>query len=254
MPLDERPLAPHHGPPGAGRGRDSPRSRASTPRSTRSCGRSTCSWATRRSATSSAARRAAASCSKDLPAPARPISPRRWRSRPACRSCSSRRRRSSRCGSGMTAYRIRSFFKALRKAARKEGGAIGFIEEIDAIGMSRDGACPTPRPNPTPARSLGRRTSAWASSGGMVNELLIQMQSFDQPPLRDRMRAKMMGWINGYLPNDRQLTAGQVRVQQHPADRRHEPRGLPRRGAAATRTLRPAPVLRRADEAGRARS
>ena len=40
---------------------------------------------------------------------------------------------------GMTAYRIRSFFKALRKAARKEGGAIGFIEEIDAIGMSRGG-------------------------------------------------------------------------------------------------------------------
>ena len=40
---------------------------------------------------------------------------------------------------GMTAYRIRSFFKALRKAARKEGGAIGFIEEIDAIGMARGG-------------------------------------------------------------------------------------------------------------------
>ena len=39
---------------------------------------------------------------------------------------------------GMTAYRIRSFFKALRKAARKEGGAIGFIEEIDAIAGSRD--------------------------------------------------------------------------------------------------------------------
>ena len=39
---------------------------------------------------------------------------------------------------GMTAFRIRSFFKALRKAARKEGGAIGFIEEIDAIGGSRD--------------------------------------------------------------------------------------------------------------------
>ena len=35
---------------------------------------------------------------------------------------------------GMTAFRIRSFFKNLRKAARKEGGAIGFIEEIDAIG------------------------------------------------------------------------------------------------------------------------
>ena len=48
---------------------------------------------------------------------------------------------------GMTAYRIRSFFKALRKAARKEGGAIGFIEEIDAIGISRDalGMSPAPR-------------------------------------------------------------------------------------------------------------
>ena len=38
---------------------------------------------------------------------------------------------------GATAKKIRSYFKALRKAARQEGGAIGFIEEIDAIGMSR---------------------------------------------------------------------------------------------------------------------
>ncbi len=55
---------------------------------------------------------------------------------------------------GMTAYRIRSFFKALRKAARKEGGAIGFIEEIDAIAASRDrmsAATPvTPRPQRQP--------------------------------------------------------------------------------------------------------
>ncbi|MFI5055188.1 MAG: AAA family ATPase, partial [Actinomycetota bacterium] len=34
---------------------------------------------------------------------------------------------------GMSAFRIRSFFRKLRKAARKEGGAIGFIEEIDAV-------------------------------------------------------------------------------------------------------------------------
>ena len=40
---------------------------------------------------------------------------------------------------GATARKIRSYFKALRKAARKEGGAIGFIEEIDAIAMARGG-------------------------------------------------------------------------------------------------------------------
>ena len=40
---------------------------------------------------------------------------------------------------GASAKKIRSYFKALRKAARKEGGAIGFIEEIDAIAMSRGG-------------------------------------------------------------------------------------------------------------------
>ena len=38
---------------------------------------------------------------------------------------------------GMTNRKIRQFFKALRKAARAEGGAIGFIEEFDAIGMAR---------------------------------------------------------------------------------------------------------------------
>ena len=40
---------------------------------------------------------------------------------------------------GATARKIRSYFKALRKAARQEGGAIGFIEEIDAIAMARAG-------------------------------------------------------------------------------------------------------------------
>ena len=40
---------------------------------------------------------------------------------------------------GQTNRKIRTFFKALRKAARAEGGAIGFIEEFDAIGGSRSG-------------------------------------------------------------------------------------------------------------------
>jgi ATP-dependent Zn protease len=102
---------------------------------------------------------------------------------------------------GMTAYRIRSFFKALRKAARKEGGAIGFIEEIDAIAASRD------RVSAATPVSLDRSVSHFLgpAESGMVNELLIQMQSFDQPRLRTRIRGKVLAWLNGYLPTNWQF-------------------------------------------------
>jgi cell division protease FtsH len=106
---------------------------------------------------------------------------------------------------GMSAFRIRSFFRRLRKAARKEGGAIGFIEEIDAVAMTRGGGSPAVE---APS-SLARTTSAFfggGDSGNMVNELLIQMQSFDQPPLGRRMKARCKSWVNGYLPPNWQLT------------------------------------------------
>ena len=53
---------------------------------------------------------------------------------------------------GATARKIRSYFKALRKAARQEGGAIGFIEEIDAIAMARVGLSDR-RPRRSPRRT-----------------------------------------------------------------------------------------------------
>ncbi len=111
---------------------------------------------------------------------------------------------------GMTASRIRSFFKALRKAARKEGGAIGFIEEIDAIGGNRDTMAMSPMPGNLNADGLSRTVSRSISggTGGMVNELLIQMQSFDQPPWRVRMRGRMIAWVNTYLPPERRFKAG----------------------------------------------
>jgi len=111
---------------------------------------------------------------------------------------------------GMTGSRIRSFFKALRKAARKEGGAIGFIEEIDAIGGSRDSFGMSPAPTDPAAAGPSRVVSNMISGGvgGMVNELLIQMQSFDQPPLRERLRGRFVSWLNTYLPPERRLRAG----------------------------------------------
>ncbi len=81
---------------------------------------------------------------------------------------------------GQTNRKIRSYFKELRKAARAEGGAIGFIEEIDAIGASRAGM-----------GGNGREGIA-----GVVNELLIQLQSFDAPTAGMRVRHWFIERIN----------------------------------------------------------
>jgi cell division protease FtsH len=116
---------------------------------------------------------------------------------------------------GATARKIRAYFRALRKAARREGGAIGFIEEIDAIALARSGmdaATPLPvvgRAHPHEAHLLapGLRVDPMVSqgTGGVVNELLIQMQSFDTPPAGERLRNAMVDLLNGYLPAHRQL-------------------------------------------------
>jgi ATP-dependent Zn protease len=91
---------------------------------------------------------------------------------------------------GQTNRKIRSYFKALRKAARQEGGAIGFIEEIDAIGAARGG--------------MGSSTSREGISG-VVNELLIQLQSFDEPPAGARLRGWFIDRVNRWLPAGHQF-------------------------------------------------
>jgi cell division protease FtsH len=91
---------------------------------------------------------------------------------------------------GQTNRKIRSYFKELRKAARAEGGAIGFIEEIDAIGASRSGM----------GGGGGREGIA-----GVVNELLIQLQSFDAPPASMRVGHWFVERINKLLPPQRAL-------------------------------------------------
>jgi ATP-dependent Zn protease len=103
---------------------------------------------------------------------------------------------------GMTAWKIRAFFKALRKAAAKEGGAIGFIEEMDAVGGARSGL-----EGFSADRSSRFSVNRMASpgTGGMVNELLIQLQSFDSPPRGQRMVNHFKMAINNYLPSHRQL-------------------------------------------------
>ncbi|MCE0534973.1 AAA family ATPase [Kineosporia rhizophila] len=127
---------------------------------------------------------------------------------------------------GATGRKIRSFFRELRKAARREGGAIAFIEEIDAIALARGGvtrAAATGSPMVTsgmsdcggltglamanPAVAPGLQVERMVSSdvGAVVNELLVQMQSFDELTPAQRV----LGWgvdrINLLMPVGRQL-------------------------------------------------
>jgi cell division protease FtsH len=98
---------------------------------------------------------------------------------------------------GMTAWKIRAFFKNLKKSARKEGGAIGFIEEIDAIGMTRGGV---ERSTAVDASSMTTHSFMGSGDGGMVNELLIQLQSFDQPLFLGRVKNKFVDMVNLFMP------------------------------------------------------
>ena len=148
---------------------------------------------------------------------------------------------------GATARKIRSYFAALRKAARAEGAAIGFIEEIDAIATVRGGLSSSPAPSVRPASassllacgglvglpsaggpaSTSAAMSGWTSVsvaagwggasvhaasgptsegvGGVVNELLVQMQSFDAPTGWQRVQGGVIDAINLLLPAHRVL-------------------------------------------------
>jgi cell division protease FtsH len=127
---------------------------------------------------------------------------------------------------GATAGKIRSYFKTLRKIARQEGGAIGFIEEIDAIGGARGGmgmssreavsasvqccgsvtGLPSAYLTGSPATSP-TVTNGYVSEGvgGVVNELLVQMQSFDEPTGWQKFTGGLVDLANLLLPAHRQL-------------------------------------------------
>jgi len=89
---------------------------------------------------------------------------------------------------GQTNRKIRAYFKELRRHARREGGAIGFIEELDAIGGKR-----------------GSSTTQGEGVPGVVNELLIQLQSFEQTPWSIRFRGKIIDAVNAWLPAGHRL-------------------------------------------------
>lgn len=86
---------------------------------------------------------------------------------------------------GQTNRKVRTFFKELRRAARSKGGAIGFIDEFDAIGAARSGV------------GVGNGRNDGAS---VVHELLQQMQNFHAPSKRHRLRGAVADQLNRVLP------------------------------------------------------
>ena len=132
---------------------------------------------------------------------------------------------------GMTNRKIRQFFKALRKAARAEGGAIGFIEEFDAIGMARSGM-----------GTGGMREGA----AGIVNELLVQMQSFDLPTGRRQAEGEGDRLAQPAAASGQGATATEGEAGQRPGLRGNQPRRWSRSGADAPGPVRPHDPLRSA--------
>ena len=124
---------------------------------------------------------------------------------------------------GASQRQVRSFFRALRKAARQYGGAIGFIDEFDAIALTRPGSASAAVAASSTITGCGGLTGLpFAASGTTlaserlgftgpgdsqmtVNELLVQMQSFDQPTGGQKLRGKLTDLVNLVLPANRQV-------------------------------------------------
>ena len=138
---------------------------------------------------------------------------------------------------GQTNRKIRSFFKQLRKHARKEGGAIGFIEEIDAIGASR--------------RGMGG-SGGTEGVTGVVNELLVQLQSFDTPDPGPAVRLGLDRPAQPLPARRRQAAQADRGAGQRARRRRDQPQGRPRPGADPPGPLRPQHLLRAARPRARA--
>lgn len=120
---------------------------------------------------------------------------------------------------GATARKIRTYFKQLRAVAQREGGAIGFIDEFDAIAGTRGGmefsalpaelaGCQGMSTMPMAYSSPALRRSEFGTSdltGPVVNELLVQMQSFDQPTGAQKLVGTLVDKLNMFLPAHRQV-------------------------------------------------
>jgi cell division protease FtsH len=132
---------------------------------------------------------------------------------------------------GATSRKVRNYFRTMRKLALQEGGAIGFIDEFDAIGAARMGmsgmsglgigtapalshdhsACggliglPSTYANAAPMGTITSSYSGGGDLGHAVNELLVQLQSFEEPVGFAKLIGKLIDRVNLFLPDNRAI-------------------------------------------------
>lgn len=147
---------------------------------------------------------------------------------------------------GATSRKVRNYFKDLRRLARREGGAIGFIDEFDAMAGARQGMAMTAAPATVHAVAqcggLTGLPAQYAAPGGLVgspaglvgmagsggslttngfvggndlsvavNELLVQMQSFEEPTGFQKLVGRAIDRLNLLMPEDRRIKKPPVR-------------------------------------------
>ena len=132
---------------------------------------------------------------------------------------------------GATSRKVRAYFRMMRKLALQEGGAIGFIDEFDALGGARSGMAMTPAPQLNhdhagcgglvglpatyAAAAPGPVTTAFTGGGDLgmaVNELLVQLQSFDEPVGFAKLTGKLIDKVNLFLPDRRAIKKAPVKT------------------------------------------
>ena len=128
---------------------------------------------------------------------------------------------------GQTNRKIRSYFRALRKYARREGGAIGFIEEIDAIGGARGRHGQRP-----PPRRRRRRRQRAADPAPVLRPA---------PAVGPAARCASSTSSTTGCRRSHQLAQAADAAGQHPRHRGHQPGRRPRPGPAAARAASTAP-------------
>ena len=161
------------------------------------------------------------------------------------------------CTTAQTGRKIRNYFKELRKAARGRG----WRDRVHR-GDRRDRGCPQRHAQHVPyadangfygsqdpnGRTIERNTSEGIS--GVVNELLIQMQSFDtHPPVPDTNCTSLpgstvsrTGWLPAAPPHPEEAAEARSRTCLLIAC--DEPRFRSRPRAASSRSVRPFDPLR----------